>query len=115
MHKGWLPFGSGVGIGWILVWISPLFFGTEEPWESGIDYLMVLLLAGALLMLISPRRWWLPPCGLYIGQLLDCLSCIPDRALPLLGYTFAALVAAFLGALEYGRLKRQEREKKRRV
>jgi hypothetical protein len=48
---------------------SPSFTGMIEPWDAkGIYYPLALFLAGALASLPSPRRYWLAPVGIFVGQ-----------------------------------------------
>jgi hypothetical protein len=68
-RRQWLTFALGVTAG-LLVWLgSTLLFGTEEPWDAeGFRYFGVVLGLGAALGVLSPDRFWVGPCGIYVGQ-----------------------------------------------
>lgn len=53
-----------------LVWaLSPALTGHEEPWDAPWPYYWVAMsLGGFILGLISPRHFWAPVVGIYVGQ-----------------------------------------------
>lgn len=54
-----------------LLWaLSPRITGEAEPWDSlGLYYFGGLFIAGFVAAWIFPKRFWLAPIGLYVGQM----------------------------------------------
>ena len=114
-RRQWLTFALGVTAG-LLLWVgSTLLFGTEEPWDAeGIRYFGVVLGLGAVLGVFSPERFWIGPCGIYVGQFAFGMAAwlksifgyqgggvnffIPLGAVVLVWSTLPSLAGAFIAA-----------------
>ena len=71
-----------------LIWIaSPAITGRQEPWDAKSAYYLVSLVsAGAVAGALQPRRFWLWPVAIYLGQCAAILGRIglgPDHDLGL--------------------------------
>ena len=64
-------FALSIGLG-LLIWaLSPMLAGHREPWDAQGPYYMVsLFIAGLVPTLIEPKRFWVWPIGVYLGQVL---------------------------------------------
>ena len=64
-------FMLSVGLG-LLIWaLSPMLAGNREPWDArGPYYAASLFIAGLVPALLEPRRFWVWPVGVYLGQCL---------------------------------------------
>lgn len=73
----WIAFGFSVFVG-AFVWIaSPYFTGQREPWDSMSSYYRgSLLVGGAVAGLLAPRRFWLWPVGIWLGQMIGFVQCV---------------------------------------
>ena len=83
---------------------SPSLTGRTEPWDSeSLYYVASLAIAGVLLGLSRPRRVWIHPVGIVLGQLLYELLFLPIGpflgvgVLFLVAYSLLSLVGALLG------------------
>jgi hypothetical protein len=67
-HLATLLFGILLGI---LIWfLSHPLTGRREPWDADQPYFLVsLTIAGAVVGMLTGRRFWLAIVGLYAGQL----------------------------------------------
>mgnify|MGYP001563853319 CR=1 FL=1 len=83
-------FMLSIGLG-LLIWtLSPMLAGHREPWDAQGPYYMVsLFIAGLVPALIEPKRFWVWPIGVYLGQVLFIIG-----ASFLLPYAGANLAAA---------------------
>lgn len=95
---------AGMGI-WFF---TPTFTASEEPWYAeGGYYTYSLFLAGVLASILGPRRLWVPPLGVYLGQLLygvflyqpSGTSLWPLGMVLAVFYSVATLAGALAGAL----------------
>ena len=60
---------TGAAAGWCIWLLSRSVTGELEPWDStGLYYRASLFAAGILSTLIYPRKFWLGPLGVYLGQ-----------------------------------------------
>lgn len=60
-----------VGLGFLIWVLSPMLAGHREPWDAQGHYYMVsLFIAGLVPAFIEPRRFWVWPIGVYLGQVL---------------------------------------------
>jgi len=115
-RRSWLTFAIGAGAG-LLIWLfSPLLFGAAEPWDAGgFSYFAIVFGLGVVLGVMSPARFWIGPCGIYVGQLTFGIASwlksvfsyqgggvnffIPLGAIFLIQATLPALAGAFVAAL----------------
>ena len=100
----WFALGLSVALG-ALIWIySQRFTGKAEPWDgSGYYWHFSLVAAGFFPALLSPRRFWLWPFCVLLGQvIIFAVRAIqgPPSALWPVGLIFLALytVLSFVGA-----------------
>ena len=89
-----------------MIWAaSPVFTGELEPWDGSMGYYaLALALAGFLAALILPRRFWLAPVGVYLGQVAYLLLFLPKGPLMVVGLVFLvgySLLALGGSALAY--------------
>jgi hypothetical protein len=66
-------------------------------WDDRL-YWAYLLTVGVIGGLACPRRWWAPSLGIYIGQVVGTLACLPPDPLAPLGW-FLTLPIASLATL----------------
>lgn len=65
-----LVFGFGAMLGALLWALSPRFTGEAEAWDSaGFYYFGGLFIAGFVAAWVFPKRFWLAPIGIYVGQM----------------------------------------------
>ncbi|MBI3291922.1 MAG: hypothetical protein HYZ73_03825 [Elusimicrobia bacterium] len=65
----------GIVLGYGIWAASRLITGALEPWDARFGYYpLSLLLVGGGMGFLSPRRFWLWPMALYLGQCLAALS-----------------------------------------
>lgn len=80
---------------------SPRVTGHAEPWDSPTPYYLVaLFVAGVAAGAVDPRRFWLAPTGVYVGQFAYMAAFLPGGSLMILGMVFmvGATIASLAGA-----------------
>jgi hypothetical protein len=94
-------FVAGVILGALLWGASPVITGEREPWDSSTPYYSIgLLVCGFVAACFGPKRFWIAPCGIYVGQFAYAFLVLPGGPLWVLGLIFGAVhcVVALIGA-----------------
>ncbi len=104
-----VAFAIGVFLGSLVIWLSPLIFFTNEPWDTSggmfFGYLIELFMCGFFGSLYYPQKFLITIVGIYIGQLVAQLLFVGMGPLWLIGfieiaiYCIFALLGGFLAQL----------------
>jgi hypothetical protein len=62
-----------------LIWaLSPMLAGRLEPFDNALYFWLAMFLAGAHVAVADPRRFWIAPVTIYVGQYAYVALFIPS-------------------------------------
>ena len=80
------------------IWaLSPRLTGEQEPWDANATYLPAsLALASLLIGFVFPKRFYICPIGLLVGQIAFMLIFLPTGPLIMIGFIFLVGYSTFI-------------------